>query len=86
MLSVFLALVACGMSFYVILFGALMLFVLKHPLNPPDAPHLQAALRYFAVPISVVSAIVVFLFSFSRLGKREKERAKSEQDSNKAVA
>jgi hypothetical protein len=67
-LSCFLALVACGLSFYVAYFTGLMYAAATGPLNPPNDSGLQWALRHVALPISLVVGAVVFRFAFRRFG------------------
>jgi len=74
------------MSFYVILFVALMAVSLTHPLNPADTPLLQAGLRQIVLPISLVLGAGVFILSLVQIGRRNRISAKSEKDSNKAAA
>ncbi len=86
--SLFLAVVACGMSFYVILFGSLMVIALTHQANPSTTPGLQTGLRHIVLPISIGIGVVVYLIAFVRMGKKKlsgdtfSERPK---ESNKAV-
>lgn len=68
--SLFLALIACGMSFYVILFLSLMVMAVTHQANPATTPSLQANLKYFVVPLSLVVGAAVFVATLSRSGRR----------------
>jgi len=67
-LSCFLALVACGMCFYVAYFAGLLYAAVTAPMNPPNDPGLQWALRHVALPASLLLGIVVFRFAFRRFG------------------
>jgi TRAP-type C4-dicarboxylate transport system permease small subunit len=83
--SLFLALVVCGMSFYVILFLSLSVIVLTHQANPATAPGLQAGLRHIVLPISAGLAVLAFVLSFWHLGRRDGVVARPANKSNKAA-
>jgi TRAP-type C4-dicarboxylate transport system permease small subunit len=83
--SLFLALVVCGMSFYLILFVSLTVMVLTHQANPATTPGLQAGLRHVALPVSAGLAVLAFVFSFWRWGRRDGVAAGAANESNKAA-
>ncbi len=68
--ALFLAIVACGMSFYVILFASLTIAALTHGRNPATTPELQAGLRFIVLPLSVLIGAAVFFLSLRGWGKR----------------
>jgi hypothetical protein len=85
--STFLALIACGMSFYVILFLTLAVRAITHQANPATTPALQADLKHVVLPFSVVVGTAVFLASFKKWGKKDKAlRVQSKGASNKPAA
>jgi TRAP-type C4-dicarboxylate transport system permease small subunit len=69
--SLFLAVIACGMSFYVILFVSLTIMAITHQANPATTPTLQANLRYIVLPISALASVAVFVITLRRSGKRD---------------
>jgi TRAP-type C4-dicarboxylate transport system permease small subunit len=83
--SLFLAIVACGMSFYLILFVSLTVMSVTHHANPAETPGLQAALRDIVLPISVGVSAVTFFLSFWGLRRRDLVAARTEKQSNKAA-
>ena len=66
--ALFLALVAAGVSFYLILFCGLSFYLFVKGINPTEAPGLLSALRTVALPVSLALGVVVFI-----LGLRRKE-------------
>ncbi len=70
--SLFLAIVACGMSFYLILFLSLTASVLTHQANPAMSLSLQSNLRYIVLPLSVAAGAAMFVISMRRSGKRNR--------------
>ncbi len=60
------ALVACGMSFYVMLCLGIMANLARRGWNPANSLALQFALRRVAVPASLLVAGVVFVFTVRR--------------------
>lgn len=83
--SVFLGIVACGMSFYVILFLSLSVIALAHHANPATTPELQAGLRWIVLPLSVLLGLFVFGFSFRGWGKRIEELPENSELKKPAV-
>jgi len=69
-LSCFLALVACGIFFYVICFAGVMYTEITGPLNQPNDTGLQWVLRHLALPASILLGAVVFRFAFRRFGNQ----------------
>jgi hypothetical protein len=69
-LSCFLALVACGVFFYLVCFAGLMYTDVIGPLNPPNDSGLQWVLRHVALPVSIVLGALVFRFAFRRFGNQ----------------
>ncbi len=85
--SLFLALVACGMSFYVILFLSLMVTAITHQANPAMAPSLQANLRYIVLPLCVLAGAAVFVITLRRSDKRDRAvPAQLSKESNRPAA
>ncbi len=76
--SLFLGIVACGMSFYVILFVSLAVTALTHRTNPASTPALQNNLEHIVLPLSLALGAVVFIFSMMRWGKNKKKRENAE--------
>ncbi len=76
MVAALFALVACGLSFYVLLFPALAYVRISNGANPVVAIGLQSALRHVLLPISIVLGALVFLVSLHRLGGRERRASK----------
>lgn len=74
-LAAFFALVACGLSFYVLLFPALAYFRISGGANPAMATGLQATLRHVLLPVSIAVGAFVFLVTLRRLGARESRSA-----------
>ena len=68
LLSLFMAMVACGLCFYVLNFAGLIHAAATGPLNPANSHGLQMGLRHFAVPASVAVGVVVFWVVFIRRG------------------
>jgi hypothetical protein len=68
--SFFVALVSCGLVFYLIYFAGMIYAAATGPLNPANSPGLQWALRHFAAPISITTGVIVFWIAFSHWGKR----------------
>ncbi len=84
--SLFLAIVACGMSFYVILFVTLAVSALTHQANPASTPALQGNLKHIVLPISLLLGAGVFVLSMMRWGKkRENTEAKPAEYKKTAV-
>ncbi len=75
--SLFLGIVACGMSFYVILFVSLAVTALTHRANPASTPTLQNNLQHIVLPLSLTLGIVVFCLSMVRWGKKKSDNAES---------
>ena len=69
LLSLFMALVACGVLFYLTYFAGLMLSAASGPLNPANSPRLQWTLRYVGVPLSLAAGSVMFAVSFRKSKK-----------------
>jgi hypothetical protein len=65
-LSCFLALVACGLSFYLTYFGGLIYAAATAPLNPANDLGLQWTLRHIALPVSLVLGLLTFVVAFRR--------------------
>ena len=57
------ALVACGVSFYLAYFAALIYHAVSGPLNPANARPLQAFLRHVALPASLALAAMTFMLA-----------------------
>ena len=70
--SLFFAVVACGISGYVLVFTGVMGTLLHRGLNPTETPGLNAALRNFVLPFSVGLGVLVFVLSMIGLGRRER--------------
>ncbi len=84
--SAFLGIVACGMSFYVILFLTLAVSALTHQANPASTPGLQGNLTHIVLPTSLLLGVGVFVFSMMRWGKkRENAELKSAEYKKTAV-
>jgi predicted MFS family arabinose efflux permease len=64
-LSCFLALVVCGLSFYLASFAGVMY---TNAVGPLDDSSLQWALRHVALPASLALGALVFGFAFRRFG------------------
>jgi hypothetical protein len=64
--AAFLGLVACGISFYLILFCSLSFYLFIKGVNPAEAPGLLAALRHVALPISAALGVLAFLVGLRR--------------------
>jgi ABC-type glycerol-3-phosphate transport system permease component len=80
--ALFFAFVAMGLTFYLFLFAGLMTELFLHPLhlNPAMMTGLEHVLRTIALPMSVVAAVVVFVFTArpkprARQPEREKTHA-----------
>ena len=73
LLSGFVAVVVCGLSFYVAYFGGLIYSAATGPLNPANARALETDLRHLGVPVSLGLAIAVFALAFWQLGKRSRQ-------------
>lgn len=85
--SLFVALVACGMSFYVILFVSLTIMAITHQANPATTPNLQANLRHIVLPVSLLASATVFVVSLRRSGKIDKPVVvQRRSESNKPAA
>jgi hypothetical protein len=70
LLSCFVALVSCGLCFYLIDFAGLIYAAATGPLNPANTPGLQWTLRHLAAPASLTVGVIVFWIAFSRLGRK----------------
>jgi TRAP-type C4-dicarboxylate transport system permease small subunit len=68
--ALFLALVACGISFYVVLFCSLGFYLFIKGLNPVEAPGLVAGLRHVALPVSAALGVLAFIFGIRRKDTR----------------
>ena len=66
--ALFFALVACGITFYVVIFLGLMVNVFTRGVNPVNAPTLNDALRRFALPASLAIAVAMFALAMTRKG------------------
>jgi TRAP-type C4-dicarboxylate transport system permease small subunit len=66
LLALFVAMVACGLCFYVLNFAGLIYAAATGPLNPTNAHGLQMDLRRFALPFSAAVGVVVFCVVFAR--------------------
>jgi TRAP-type C4-dicarboxylate transport system permease small subunit len=68
--ALFLAVVASGISFYLILFCSLSFYLFVRGLNPTESPGLVSGLRNIALPISFALGIIVFLVGIRRKDSR----------------
>jgi hypothetical protein len=68
--SSFLALVICGISFYLAYFVGLIYSAATGPLNPANTQSFQAALRHIALPICIGLGIATFIIAFRGLCRR----------------
>lgn len=85
--SLFVGIVATGMSFYLILFVTLMAVAISNPSTPASAPALQNSLRYVLLPVSVFFGAFVFWMSMRRWGKiREQAAPEEPRDYRKTAA
>lgn len=57
------ALVASGVSFYLIVSIGLALTLAAGPLHPVTSPGLQHALRLYAAPVSVILGVLAFAYT-----------------------
>ncbi len=73
LLSVILAVVFCGVTFYLAYFIGLMYSAVTGPLNPANAGILQQRLRHIALPISVGVGVLTFLAAITRSRRPESE-------------
>jgi hypothetical protein len=64
--SALLALVFCGISFYLACFAALIYAAASGPLNPANAARVQAALRHVALPFCLAVGLAAFAVCFRR--------------------
>lgn len=71
LLSSFIAVVICGVSFYVAYSVGLIYIAATGPLNPANAPTFQSALRHVALPVSITLGIMAFIFALRGLKRRE---------------
>ncbi len=74
-LSIFIALVACGVFFYLFYMVALMYMALSGPANPANDPGLQWTLRHVALPASVLLGLGAFAVVFRNLRRRQERMA-----------
>ncbi len=66
MFASFFALIACGMTFYVILCLGIMASLVLRGWNPANSTVLQSALTRVAIPVSLLAAGVAFVFTLRR--------------------
>ncbi len=74
-LSIFIALVACGVFFYLFYMIALIYLTLSGPANPVNDPGLQWTLRHVALPASVLLGLGAFVVVFRNLRRRQARAA-----------
>lgn len=72
--SGFLALVICGVFFYLAYFVGLIYCAATGPLNPANTQSLQAALRHIVLPISIGLGVATFIVAFCGLGRRSRDK------------
>lgn len=76
-LSLFFALVGCGVTFYMILFCSLVFHLFVEGANSTEAPGLVAALRHIALPVSAITGAVVFVLALRRKPRQVSSRSNS---------
>ncbi len=74
-LSIFIALVACGVFFYLFYMVALMYMALSGPANPANDPGLQWILQHVALPASLLLGAASFAVVFRNLRRRQARTA-----------
>lgn len=72
--SGFLALVICGVFFYLAYFVGLIYSAATGPLNPANTQSLQAALRHTVLPISIGLGVATFIVAFRGLCRRNSDK------------
>jgi hypothetical protein len=65
LLALFFALVACGVSFYLISSIGLAVTLVAGPRHPVTSPGLQHVLRVFAAPVSILLGVIAFAYAVS---------------------
>jgi hypothetical protein len=69
LLSAFLALAVCGVSFYLAFFAGLIYTAVLGPAQPANDAGLQVTLRHLALPVSLLLGCLSFFIAFRHSGK-----------------
>jgi TRAP-type C4-dicarboxylate transport system permease small subunit len=74
-LSAFVALVICGLSFYLAYFAGLIYASVTGQLNAANTQSIQQSLRQYALPISLGLGSATFVLAFWRSARRSGDSA-----------